>query len=351
MEDITAQIVDAQRTGLILLDRSLAVVFANPAAQQILGRSAEQIMALPTADLFATNGAMLATLARALEENQGFTARQINVNRADLSQQMVDCSAIPTSDGLLLELHAIDAQLWLHREDQAARQQQATRELTKGLAHEVKNPLGGIRGATQLLARELDRPELREYTDVILSEVDRLRDLVDRMLGPRAAPEFASTNVHEVLERVISLCSAEFGEPLRFERDYDPSLPALEADRDRLFQACFNIARNAAEALRGAPQPQIWIRTRIARQLTVGRQRHKSVLKIDIEDNGPGIAEELKDRVFFPMISGRAEGTGLGLAMVQTIIGEHHGAIEFDSSPGRTVFTMYLPLTQPATSA
>ena len=352
-QNVYQNIVDQQRTGLLLLEANLSASFMNPAAEHVLGRSAEQAATLPITDLFTGNGTMLATLKRALDEGQGFTARQVTVIRPDQTEQLVDCSATPTQDGLLLELQAVDTQLRMHRENELSRQHLTTRALTKGLAHEVKNPLGGIRGATQLLAkellaREMGASELTEYTDVILGEVDRLRDLVDRMLGPRAAPRFAATNVHEVLERVVNLCAAEFGDGLVLERDYDPSLPVLEADRDRLFQACFNIARNAAEAMRETDKPHITVRTRIARQVTLGQTRHRAVLRIDIEDNGPGVSEELKERVFFPMISGRAEGTGLGLAMAQTIVTEHHGTIEFESEPGCTIFSVYLPLAQPA---
>ena len=347
-QNVYQSIIDQQRTGLLLLDANLSASFLNPAAEHLLGRSAEQAATLPITELFTGNGTMLATLRRALEEGQGFTARQVSVLRPDQTEQLVDCSATPIKNGLLLELQAVDTQLRMHRENELSRQHLTTRALTKGLAHEVKNPLGGIRGATQLLAKELGASELTEYTDVILSEVDRLRDLVDRMLGPRAAPQFAATNVHEVLERVVNLCAAEFGDSLELERDYDPSLPVLEADRDRLFQACFNIARNAAEAMRQTEHPRITVRTRISRQVTLGQIRHRAVLRIDIEDNGPGVSEELKERVFFPMISGRADGTGLGLAMAQTIITEHHGTIEFESEPGCTIFSIYLPLAQPA---
>ena len=341
------QMIDHLRTGVMLLSGDLTVDFINPATEQILGRSLEQTIGLPVQQLLAGNGKMLATLSRAAHEAQGFTARQISVLRADMSEELVDCSATPLAQGLLLELQSLDTQMRMLRDDQSARQQETTRELTKGLAHEVKNPLGGIRGATQLLAMELDDPKLREYTDVILSEVDRLRDLVDRMLGPRVAPQFATTNVHEVLERALNLCAAEFGTDIEYVRDYDPSLPPLEADRDRLFQACFNVIRNAAQALEKTEQPKLSVCTRIARQLTISGNRFRSTLKIDIEDNGPGIDDALKDRLFYPMISGRADGTGLGLAMAQTIIGEHHGALEFVSRPGRTVFTLFLPLTQP----
>jgi len=221
-------------------------------------------------------------------------------------------------------------------------QQHANRELVRNLAHEIKNPLGGIRGAAQLLERELERAQLIEYTQVIIGEADRLQQLVNRLLAPNRLPSYRATNIHEVLLRVRSLILAEYRDGLRVDTDFDISIPELEADPEQLLQAVLNIVRNAAEALRG--HGTIKLRTRIARGRTLARRRHRLVLELQIEDNGPGVPESIRDRIFFPLVSGREGGSGLGLTIAQTFVAQHHGAIECDSVPGRTVFTILLPV-------
>ncbi|MCP5184209.1 MAG: PAS domain-containing sensor histidine kinase [Pseudomonadales bacterium] len=346
---VDTAIVDNQRTGVALLDAKLSVRYLNPAAESLLMRSFDQTEGLPVGQMLGINGRVTGMLKRALADQQSVILRQLEITLPDHRSLELDVSATPLPEHayLLLEMQPLDTQLRLSRDDQLAAQQQTSLQLIRGLAHEVKNPLGGIRGATQLLERELADPELHEYTAIILSEVDRLRDLVDRMMRLRTTPHFEETNVHEVLERVHSLATAEF-DAITFVRDYDPSLPALMADRDQLLQACLNVVRNACQALADTPAPEVLLRTRIARQVTASGQRHRSAIRIDIQDNGPGVNPELADRIFFPMISGRAEGTGLGLALTQTIVSEHHGTIECTSQPGRTLFTVVLPLSQPS---
>jgi len=264
-------------------------------------------------------------------------------------------SSIPADDGaneslrklryscyLLLEFHPMDRTLKLAREEQMLDQTQANRLLLRNLAHEIKNPLGGIRGAAQLLEQELEKPALREYTQVIVQEADRLRSLMEKLLSPQNASHYSALNIHEVLERVRSVVLAEMPSGLTFQRDYDISLPALIGDKEQLIQAILNIVRNAAQAMGGSGT--IVLRTRIARQVTLVKRRHRLAVMVQIIDNGPGVPPELQDKIFYPLVSGRADGHGLGLTLAQDFISQHHGAIEFDSEPGRTCFTVLLPL-------
>jgi len=243
---------------------------------------------------------------------------------------------------VLVELRQIDYQLRIEQEEHLITQQQATHELVRGLAHEIKNPLGGLRGAAQLLEQEIKDDALLEYTQIIISEADRLRALMDSMLGPNELPKIQAVNIHQILERVRDLVQAEAGRKLRFHHDYDPSLPDLQADPDLLLQALLNIVRNAAQAL--GNDGDIAVRTRVQRNFNIGSSRHRLVARIEITDNGPGIAEDLHKQIFYPMITGRSDGTGLGLSIAQALISRHQGLIECNSQPGNTVFTILLPL-------
>jgi len=243
---------------------------------------------------------------------------------------------------LLLEFHPMDRPLKLAREEQMLDQTQSNRLLLRNLAHEIKNPLGGIRGAAQLLEQELEKPALREYTQVIVQEADRLRSLMEKLLVPQNASHYNALNIHEVLERVRSVVLAEMPEGLTIQRDYDISLPALVGDKEQLIQAMLNIVRNAAQAMAGSGL--IVLRTRIARQVTLIKLRHRLAVMVQIIDNGPGIPPELQDKIFYPLVSGRADGHGLGLTLAQDFVSQHHGMIEFDSEPGRTRFTVLLPI-------
>jgi two-component system nitrogen regulation sensor histidine kinase GlnL len=247
---------------------------------------------------------------------------------------------------LLLEFRHIDQELRIAREERLLEQQQANRELIRSLAHEIKNPLGGIRGAAQLLERELERPALAEYTQVIITEADRLRSLVNRLLGPHRAPAFRRLNVHEVLVRTKGVVQAEFPS-IPIVCDFDSSLPELDADYEQLMQAVLNVVRNAAQALAGSTTgaPAIRVVTRVARGVTLARRRHRLAVAIAVEDNGPGVPDAIRDRIFFPLVSGREGGSGLGLTIAQTLIAQHGGTIECASVPGRTAFTILLPLS------
>jgi two-component system nitrogen regulation sensor histidine kinase GlnL len=256
-------------------------------------------------------------------------------------------SAVP-AERVLVEMIEIEQQTRLDREERLHGLVQANKELVRNLAHEIKNPLGGIRGAAQLLAMEMPSKELAEYTSVIIHEADRLQALVDRLLAPHRRPQVVGdVNIHEVCERVRSVMLAEFPRGLAIPRDYDTSIPEFRGDREQLIQAVLNITRNAAQALGeriAAGDAQIALRTRIARQTTVGRQRFRLALELHVEDNGPGVPAEIRELIFQPLVSGREGGSGLGLTLAQTFVQQHQGTIECDSVPGRTVFKLIIPL-------
>ena len=252
------------------------------------------------------------------------------------------------SDRVIVEMIEIRQQLRQDRVDRVLDQVQANKELMRNLAHEIKNPLGGIRGAAQLLAMDIESTELLEYTQVIIQEADRLQGLVDRLLAPhRRPPVMGDVNIHEVCERVRALVQAEFPQGLEVERDYDASIPEFRGDAEQLIQAVLNIVHNAAQALSeriAQGDAKIVLRTRVVRQVTVGRHRYRLALELHIQDNGPGVPESIRDRIFQPLVSGREGGTGLGLTLAQTFVQQHHGVISCDSVPGRTVFKIVIPL-------
>ncbi|PVY70326.1 PAS/PAC sensor signal transduction histidine kinase [Tamilnaduibacter salinus] len=344
------QILDHLTTATVVLSRDLRVHDINAAAEYLLEASGSRVIDTPITNLIMTPDDGLETLREAAETGQPFTRREAELVLLSGSRCIVDYSVSPLSgepDALLMEIQPRDRLLRISREEEILTQQETTRVLVRGMAHEIKNPLGGIRGAAQLLDRELTDDGQKEYTRVIIDEADRLRSLVDRMLGPRKAPELQPTNVHEVLERVRTLIDAESKGRIELIRDYDPSLPEFNGDREQLIQAFLNIARNAMEAAAENPsdeRPMLTFRTRALRQFTIGHHRYRLACRIDIIDNGPGIPEELVQNIFYPMISGRANGTGLGLSITQSIIGQHHGLVECKSEPGRTDFIVFLPL-------
>ena len=329
-------------TAVVALDERFVVRYANPAAESLLATGAKSLLGQPFLALFLEREALLASLREARATHWDYAAQNVTYSRPGREPLPLSC-VVTRIDGsglaLLAELRPIEQQLRLAREERIVAGEQANRELIRNLAHEIKNPLGGLRGSAQLLERELERPELREYTQVIIKEADRLQTLMDRMLTPHRAPRIEPLGVHEVLERVRSLVKAEFG--VVIERDYDPSLPDLVGDREQLIQAVLNIARNAAQA----GSSSILFRTRAIRQTTILRHRHRLALELQVIDDGPGVPEEIQDRIFNPLVSGREGGTGLGLSLAQTFVQYHQGVIEFESRPGRTIFRILLPLT------
>jgi two-component system nitrogen regulation sensor histidine kinase GlnL len=290
--------------------------------------------------------ALINTLCQALSSGHAHTRREIRL-AFPKKTITVDCIATPLSDPdlepeLLVELIQTDGSLRHTREENMLAHHQALRSVIRGLAHEIKNPLGGLRGAAQLLERELPDQTLREYTRVIIGEADRLQNLLDRMLGPHGLPNKRLINLHKALERVCSLVLAEVPGSIQVIRDYDPSIPKILADPDQLIQATLNIVRNAVQVLEG--NGKIVLRTRTLRRFTIGHTCYRLVVRLDIIDNGPGIPPELLDSIFYPMVSGRAKGMGLGLSISQALINQHGGVIECESRPGETLFTVFLPL-------
>jgi two-component system nitrogen regulation sensor histidine kinase GlnL len=338
-------------TAVVVLDDGYVVRYANQAAEDLLGTGARSLLGQRFPSLFMDQNALEAMLAEALAVHWSYRARTVNYERPGRDPTPLSCVVTPIDvpgTPLLVELRPIQEQLRLEREERLLDQQEATRELLRNLAHEIKNPLGGLRGSAQLLDRELERPDLKEYTQVIIKEADRLQVLLDRLLTPRRAIQLAQVNIHEVLERVRSLVQAEFPEGISVLRNYDPSVPDMVGDIEQLIQAVLNVVRNAAQALLSEANASrggtIVLRTRSARQVTIARQRHKLALELQVMDDGPGVPEDIRDRVFNPLVSGREGGSGIGLALVQTYIQNHGGVVEFDSRPGRTTFTLLLPL-------
>lgn len=345
----SARILENLTTAVLLVQEPLQLQFLNPAAEALLDTSAARSVDQDFTELFSNSDDVVPQMHEAMRLSQGFTRRELTLCLNDQSKVTVDFMVTPITaeDGgnaLLIELQPLDRLLRISREEGILSSQNNTRALIRGIAHEVKNPLGGLRGAAQLLARELPDPALQDYTNIIIEEADRLRNLVDDMLGPRQEPRLNELNIHEVLERVRHLAEAEYGKEVTVKRDYDPSIPNFLADREQLIQATLNIVRNAVQAVSGQKDAQIVLRTRTQRQLTIGTTRHRLVCRIEIIDNGPGIADDLLGSIFFPMVSGRANGTGLGLSISQSIVNRHKGLIECESHPGRTVFAISLPL-------
>lgn len=345
-------LLDNLNTVVLLLDEDLAITYLNPAAEALLATSAHRLVGSTVAALFVDARARLAAFRDALHNSHPFTERKVKLTLPDLREITADYSATPLLAAertmLLLEIQPIDRTLRIDREEALISANHTSRNLIRSLAHEIKNPLGGIRGASQLLAQELDRCDLREYTEIILGETERLCHLVDRLLGPSSLPRFASLNIHEITERVASLIHAETGGKLPIIRDYDPSIPEIQGDWENLVQAVLNLARNAMQALAGAGKigngGSITLRTRVLNHFTIGKVYHRIICQLDVIDNGPGVPEDISDRIFYPMVSGRAEGTGLGLSIAQSAIHLHQGLIECESEPGCTQFSIYLPL-------
>ena len=336
-----------------VVDANGACVFVNSAFEQVIGFSRRSALRASLFEWFVDSQQMRETVA-SVAGNQFATSRleaqlrRPNAGHHDSLLVHVIVNQMDKPNHVVVEMVEIQQQTRQDREERALDQVHANKELIRNLAHEIKNPLGGIRGAAQLLEMEVDSRALTEYTQVIINEADRLQALVDRLLAPhRAALVVSDVNIHEVCERVRSLILAEFPRGLKFERDYDISIPDFRGDREQLIQAVLNVAHNATQALQhriGAGDALIRVQTRISRQITLGKQRHRLALELHIEDNGPGVPDEIRDRIFYPLVSGRHGGTGLGLTLAQTFIAQHRGMIECDSGPGRTIFKIIIPL-------
>ncbi len=341
---------DLLATLVAVVDAHGAVLFANAALEDALGMSRRAIAGADFADHFTDKASFQSAL-------KGVGGNEFAVLRYDGWLKRLNPEPLPihvivsqteNAQEIIVELLPLEQQARQDREDRLADQAQTNKELVRNLAHEIKNPLGGIRGAAQLLEMELESRDLAEYTQVIIREADRLQVLVDRLLAPHRRPHLVGdVNIHEVCERVRSLIVAEFPKGLTVVRDYDISIPEFRGDREQLIQTVLNIAHNACQALSNliaAKQASLTFRTRIARQVTFGKQRYRLALELHVIDNGPGIPQEIKDRIFFPLVSGREGGSGLGLTLAQTFVQQHHGLIECDSVPGHTDFKILIPL-------
>jgi two-component system, NtrC family, nitrogen regulation sensor histidine kinase GlnL len=343
--------LDALATLVAVVDLRAKVLFANAALEDALGTSRRAIEGggLLT-DYFVEPQALVAAL-------EGVATNAFATLRYDALLQKAGADQIPVhviiaqterSNEVIVEMLPLQQQAKLDREERLVEQAQANKELIRNLAHEIKNPLGGIRGAAQLLQMELESKELTEYTQVIIHEADRLQTLVDRLLAPHRKPHVvADVNIHEVCERVRSLILAEFPKGLRVVRDYDTSIPDFRGDKEQLIQVLLNIAHNAAQVLAdriATGDACITFKSRIARQITFGKKRYRLALELHVIDNGPGIPDEIKDRIFYPLVSGREGGSGLGLTLAQTFVQQHDGTIECESQSGRTEFKILIPL-------
>lgn len=346
--DIYKTLFDSLSTAIVLVDSDLLLRHMNPAAEALLAMSCESNTGEPLTYFFHETDDTDRQLKLAAVQANHYTKRQAEWRLLSGGQITVDYTVTPYGDhdGLIIEIQPIDRLLRISREEMLTSSHETTRNLIRGMAHEIKNPLGGIRGAAQLLARELPDSGLTEYTNIIIDEADRLRNLVDRLLGPNQVPKWQQLNIHETIERVANIIKAESSDAIKIVRDYDPSIPSLQGDKEMLIQALLNIVRNAMQALLEAKVVNgvIQLRTRIHRQYTIGRRHHSLVCRIDVIDNGPGIPAELIENIFYPMITGRAEGTGLGLTISQHLIHQHNGLIECHSEPGNTRFSLYLPM-------
>lgn len=344
----TQTILDALSSGVILLDAHLLIVGLNPAAENILGISEKRAQGQPLLKLVDDDTEMRDVLSRVSATGDHY-ANEMRLAPTEVhsEERIVVCHVSPISIDdarLLVEIRDVTRRSQISRENALLIQHGAGRQMIRQLAHEIKNPLGGIRGAAQLLERQLDDPELREYTNVVISETDRLVGLVDTLLGPGGPPNKRPANVHELLEHVARLIEAEDQRKLIIRRDYDPGLPLIDLDRDQIVQALLNLVRNATTALDG--QGVLTLRSRAVTNFTIGNVRHRVIVSIEIEDDGPGIPPDLQDTIFYPLVTGRPEGTGLGLPTAQELVSRHGGLIEFESRPGRTVFFVRIPLQQ-----
>ena len=349
--------LDLLATAVVALDPKLHITYLNPAAENLFAVSQRNVAGLSFAEQFPEAKDFHKKLRDALADYRGFVDPELTLIRAGQEPLHLNCVVTPIEAGdsrLLIEIRHIEQQMRIEREAQRQSQHEANRELLRNLAHEIKNPLGGLRGSAQLLERELDRPDLREYTQVIIKEADRLQALMDRLLTPHRLPRPDTVNIHEVCERVRVLILAEFPRGITVHRDYDTSLPEFRGDREQIIQAVLNIVRNAAQAITSGQVPssggaasgqgEIQVRTRVARHVTLAKQRQKLALELQVIDNGPGIPDAIRDKVFYPLVSGREGGSGLGLTIAQTFVQYHGGVIESESEPGRTCFRVVLPL-------
>jgi two-component system, NtrC family, nitrogen regulation sensor histidine kinase GlnL len=347
-------------TAVLLLGRNYAIAYANPAAENLFAQSRRQLLSARLSDIFRDSERLTPALELALSHKASYTEQELELHlhgkTEGSARLVVNCTAgfLDAASGgdprLIVEFRQIDQQLKIAREAKIAEQNQANRELVRNLAHEIKNPLGGLRGAAQLLEAELSSPNLMEYTQVIIGEADRLQNLVNKLLTPHKLPHYARTDIHRLLNRVLQLLTNEYGTTHALEADFDVSLPEVECDAEQVTQVLLNIARNACQSTARQRNAHVKLRSRIARQVVLAKRRYRMALEISVIDNGPGIDPAIRDRIFYPLFTTRNDGTGsgLGLSIAQTFVAQHGGLIEVDSEPGHTLFRVILPFAHPA---
>ncbi|NKC11195.1 MAG: PAS domain-containing protein [Gammaproteobacteria bacterium] len=345
--EYSVELFDLLSTGALLLDDSLRLVRVNPAAEVLLELSSRQALGEQLTVLLPRSTECHAIIERARRSSMALSEREMTVILPSARNLKVGCTVTPLIElgepgGFLMELVPIEHHLRISREERLLSQNEVARSVVRGLAHEIRNPLGGLRGAAQLLEAELPAAELREYTTIIIDEADRLQRLLDRLLGPNSRPSVGAVNIHEVTERVVTLTQAEAPPEVVVTKDYDPSIPWLRADPERLIQALLNVMRNAVHAV--GDGGRVLLRTRIARHCSVGSRHYRLAIRIDVVDNGPGVPPELADTLFYPLVTGRPEGTGLGLSIAQSLVNQHGGIIEMHREAHETVFSILLPL-------
>lgn len=342
---------DNLSTAVMLFDKKLRLSCINTAGEDLLSISSRRVLGQSPQDIVPQNPTLADMISRTLNTGHPYTERGLVLTLVNGRNITVDCKVTPIivrdkCKEIIVELIDADTVQRVLREENLNYLHDAARESLRGMAHEIKNPLGGIRGAAQLLERELtaSNAALLEYTRIIIQETDRLRNFIDRMLTTDKSKDLSEVNIHELLEYVCSVLLAEYKDSFSLHRDYDPSLPTLQGDREHLIQAMLNVVRNAIQAINGIGN--IWIRTRILRQVTLMKKINRLVIRVDIIDDGPGIPPEIEKSIFYPMITGRPEGTGLGLSIAQSIINAHNGIIEHERVDDKTIFSIYLPIEQ-----
>lgn len=350
--DFYKQIVEGLTNTVIMLDCNLKVDYINPVGEMLFEMSVNRMRGMDISELLGQVPNLVEEIQQSLISSNPFTQREIELALPNQRVIQADCVVTPVLDvkdrpninkrAMLIELNNLNRGIKISREENQFVQSHAMRAMIRGLAHEIKNPLGGLRGAAQLLERELDNEEQKEFTNIIIGEADRLRNLVNRLLGPNTPPHRQDVNIHEVTEHVSQILSVDKPEQVKILHDYDPSVPELEADRDQLIQAILNIAVNALHAV--GEKGKIKFITRTKRHINIGPQHHKLVCEVEIVDDGKGIPEEMMESIFFPMVTSRADGSGLGLSISQSLIQQHGGAIHCTSKPGHTVFRIHLPI-------
>ncbi len=347
--EMPKRVIDNLATAVMLFGRDLRLIFINSAGEGLLSVSNKRVAGMTLKQIWPNSSFFYEAIQRALYSGSTCIERSVELHLSFEQTITVDCMITPVmvneiAEEILVELIDADAFVRVMQESNQKTVQEAAKEAVQGMAHEIKNPLGGIRGAAQLLERELNDKDLVEYTQIIINESDRLRNFIDRMLTTSNQPVKTDMNIHEVLEYVISIVRAENARPLKFKKDYDPSIPDFKADREQIIQAVLNLIRNAVQAI--DDNGMITLRTRTLRQVTIQNQLNRYIVELDIIDNGPGVPPEIEAGVFFPLVTGRAEGSGLGLSIAQQLIQSHGGLINYERKENNTYFSILLPMEQ-----